>query len=323
MKRRTVLKALAASAITPGALFANNPAAKFGWRYDPVGIDNFIRNNRYPFLSQINENIKGTGKGKKAFLHKALEKAMGKQFVPHNQGIGDCVGQAAALGVDILSAVEIVIKNQPERWVAKAATEPIYGGSRVEVGNYTSGEGSTGHWAAQWLSQYGVLLRQEYPGWDFSVYDPALASQFGTQGCPDELEPIAKLHPIKKAALCTTYEDLCDSIYNGYPVMVCSGVGFGRSNWTRDSEGFLTRKRDPWWHAMLFAGYDDSYRRPGALCFNSWGDWVVGPTRGPQPRGTFWIDAETVDAMLKQSDSFAFSDFAGFPSRIIPPYIFY
>lgn len=448
MNRRTALKILAAASLTPKPLFASGTKAQFGWRYDPVSIDRFIRDNRYPFLSQINKDIKGTGKGKKAFLHKALEQVMGKQFVPHDQKLGDCfyagtpvtmadgsqkpiekittgeavishtgkarkvtrtirkpyegklitvhtptskvtctpdhlfytggwkaakdlklsdtlysketptkvtklrevtpfkttvycleveedhsfsanlisvhncVSHAAGLGVDILSAVEIVVKNQPERWVAKTATEPIYGGSRVEIGNYTSGEGSTGHWAAQWLAQYGVLLRQKYLGWDFSVYNPSVASQFGMKGCPDELEPIAKLHPVEKVAICTNYEDLCDCIYNGYPVMVCSGVGFGQSNWTRDSEGFLTR-RGQWWHAMLFAGYDDEYRRPGALCFNSWGDWVKGPTRGPQPRGTFWIDAATVDSMLKQSDSFAFSDFVGFPSRVIPPYILY
>lgn len=322
MKRRTALKALAASALSPGALFAND-IAKFGWRYDPVSIDNFIRNNRYPFLSQINENIKGTGKGKKAFLYKALEKATGKQFVPHDQQLSDCTAHAAGLGVDILMAVEIIIKNQPERWITNTATEPIYGGARIQIGNYTEGAGSTGAWAAQWLSQYGVLLRQKYLEWDFSKYDPSIARKFEYSGCPEELEPLAKLHPVNKAAICTSYEDLCDCLHNGYPVMVCSNVGFGEKYETRDSEGFLTRKRDPWWHAMLFGGYDDEYRRPGALCFNSWGDCLKGPTRHNQPRGTFWIDAETVDAMLKQSDSFAFSDFVGFPSRIIPPYIFY
>jgi hypothetical protein len=75
---------------------------------------------------------------------------------------------------------------------------------------------------------------------------------------------------------------------------------------------------------MLFGGYDDEYRRPGALCFNSWGpNWVKGPTRGPQPPGTFWIDATTVTSMLKQADSFAFSAYQGFPKVDIPPYIFY
>jgi hypothetical protein len=104
--------------------------------------------------------------------------------------------------------------------------------------------------------------------------------------------------------------------------MVCSNVGFGDPRCRRDREGFLTRKRAPWYHAMLFAGYDDMYKRPGALCFNSWGyNWVYGPTRGPQPGGTFWVDATTVTAMLRQGDSFAFSAYVGFPRVNIPPYI--
>ncbi len=75
---------------------------------------------------------------------------------------------------------------------------------------------------------------------------------------------------------------------------------------------------------MLFAGYDDEYKRPGALCFNSWGtSWIKGQTRGPQPEGTFWIDAGTVDAMLRQGDSFAYSAYVGFPRVNIPPYVLY
>jgi hypothetical protein len=185
------------------------------------------------------------------------------------------------------------------------------------------GGGSTGHWMAEWLGQYGVLLRKRYLlRHDFSVYDPAKAVRMGRKGCPDALEPIAKLHPVKKTAICTSYEDLCDCIYNGSPVMVCSNVGFGNGRCVRDSQGFLSRRRSPWYHAMLFAGYDDEYERKGALAFNSWGsDWISGPTRGSQPPGSFWIDRSTTTAMLRQNDSFAFSAFVGFPRLHIPPYV--
>ena len=253
-----------------------------------------------------------------------MERVTGSPFKPHNQQIGDCVSHAAALAIDLLDAVQIVTKHRPYKWVATAATEPLYGGSRVEIGGYTGqGDGSTGHWAAEWLWKYGVLLRKKYPGgWDFSEYDPQLASELGEKGCPDELEPIAKLHPVKKVAICKSYSELRDLIYNGYPVMVCSDVGFGRPRCKRDREGFLRRGILAWPHAMVFGGYDDTYKRPGALCFNSWGEeWIYGPTRGPQPAGTFWVDANTVDSMLRQGDSFAYSAFVGFPRFIIPPYI--
>jgi len=322
MDRRNALKTIATAA---GSIFVPTfikaevirPDTRFGWHSDPASLRDFIRRYRYPFVSQLNADIKGTGKGKKAFLHLAYERVSGKKFVPHFQGAPDCVSQAAGLGVDFLASVQIAIKRQAQRWVAKTATEPIYGGSRVEIGGYSGGGGgSTGHWAAEWLSKYGNILRQEYPtGHDFRVYSASKAEEFGRKGCPDSLEPIAKLHPVKKVAICRSYADLCDLVYNGMPVMVCSNVGFGSPTCTRDSEGFLTRKRRPWYHAMLFGGYDDSYRRKGALCFNSWGErWVNGPTRGPQPAGTFWIDA---------ANSFGFSAYVGFPRVVIPPFILY
>ena len=333
MNRRNALKAIAATAA--GGIFVPTfiragiikPESRFGWHEDPDSLRDFIRRHRYPFVSQLNGAIKGTGKGKKAFLHLAYERVSGQKYVPHHQGGPDCVSQAAALGVDFLASVQIAIKRAPQRWVAKAATEPIYGGSRVEIGGGNlSGGGSTGHWAAEWLSSYGSLLRQEYPtGHDFRRYDASKAAKYGEQGCPDSLEPIAKLHPVKKVAICRSYADLCDLVYNGMPVMVCSNVGFGSSgSRTRDSEGFLTRKRRAWYHAMLFGGYDDAYRRKGALCFNSWGErWIDGPVRGPQPTSTFWVDANTVDSMLRQGDSFAFSAYVGIPRVVIPPFILY
>lgn len=328
MDRRDALKGMAAAAggiLLPGAAL---PAPMyFGWNYQPASLARYVATNYRPYVKQLNAEIKGTGRGKKAFLHLAFEQVTGGKYVPHAQEGPDCVGHAAALGVDFLSAVQIAMKNMPEKWIAKAATEPIYGGSRVEIGGSgLGGGGSTGHWAAQWLQSYGVLHRKKYlADYDFTSYDVKKAIQYGREGCPDALEPIAKQHPVKKAAICTTYNDLCDCIHNGHPVLVCSNVGFGNNRYTlrRDSEGFLRRHRKPWWHAMVFGGYDDEYRRPGALCFNSWDeDWVAGPIRGPQPSSAFWVDASTVDQMLGQGDSFVFSFFQGLPRVEIPEFIF-
>jgi len=272
MKRRDALKAILGVFTTPYILQASQRRLQlFGWRRDAHSLQSFIKRHQYPFISQQDADIRGTGKGKKAYLHLALERATGRAFVPHNQGAPDCVSHASALAVDLLNAVQIITRREPYRWVAPTATEPIYGGSRVEIGHYTDGDGSTGHWAAEWLASYGVLLRKRYPGYDFSEYSADLALKLGQEGCPDSLEPVAKLHPVKKTAICTSYEQLCDCIYNGYPVMVCSDVGFGNGHCRRDREGFLRRRAWPWPHAMVFGAYDDEYKRPGALCFNSWG----------------------------------------------------
>lgn len=317
MLRREMLKLLA-------ALPFYRPQARrlYGWRKDTRSLQRFIESHEYPFLSQQDEEIRGTGAGKVTLLYKALERLTGP-FKPHFQGTGDCVSHAYALGIDVLSAVQIVLKNKPEKWKYFAATEPIYGGSRIEVGEYHSPYGgSTGHWAAEWITQWGVLYRKPYKDWDFTYYSSQVADQLGQEGCPDLLEPLARLHPVKTAAICRTYEEARDSIHNGMPVVVCSDAGFGEGTCHRDKDGFLRRKRLPWPHAMLFAGMDDKFHRPGLLCFNSWGEnWIDGPTRHNQPPGTFWVDSKTVDAMLEEGDSFSLSGLVGFPRTIIPPYV--
>jgi hypothetical protein len=296
---------------------------RFGWYSDPKSLEDFIRRHEHPFISQQDREIKGTGEGKVVSLHLALERVTGRKLVPLDQGPADCVSMAYGRGVDVLTAVQIVIQRQAQRWAGWCATEPIYGGSRVEIGGTSSGKGSTGHWGAEWLVRYGVLLRQKYPGgFDFTIYDAQKGVEYGRTGCPDALEPITKLHPVKKVAICRSFAELRDCLANGSPVIVCSNIGFGDGQCKRDKDGFLTRKRRPWRHSMLFAAYDDAFKRPGALCFNSWGsDWIVGPTRGDQADGTFWIDADTVDVMLRQGDSFAISAYVGYPRLSIPPYI--
>ena len=331
MDRRDLLKGFVASAsglLLPGTSQASTTRhnQRFGWTPNQRSLEDFIRRHKNPFVTQINQAIRGTGEGKVCYLHKALERVSGRKYVPHDQGAPDCVSQGYALGIDFLSAVQIAIERKPEMWKGKVATEPIYGGSRIEIGGYYGrGGGSTGHWGAEWISRFGTLLRQKYPGgYDFTHYDAEKAKEYGYEGCPDSLEPVTKLHPVKKVAICRSYSDLRDCIANGSPVVVCSNVGFGSGTCRRDSEGFLTRKRAPWYHCMLFGGFDDKHRRPGALCFNSWGEkWIYGPTRGEQPNSTFWVDADTVDTMLRQGDSFALSAYVGYPKLNIPPYILF
>ena len=67
---------------------------------------------------------------------------------------------------------------------------------------------------------------------------------------------------------------------------------------------------------MAFVGMDDEFKRPGLLCVNSWPvNWISGPKRHEQPDGSFWVDAEVADSMLRQNDSFALSGFEGYPSQ--------
>lgn len=337
MKRRDALKLIAgtvglgfaAPAYIDGApssiyAYSQDKPVQSGWIDSQKARERFVAKHRYPFLSQLNQEIRGTGKGKKVFLWKLYEKLLGHPLQTHNQTIGDCISHGFGLGIDVLTAVRILMFNKQERWIAKAATEIIYAGSRVEVGGgKVVGDGSTGAWAAEFIRKWGVLLRQPYLNgrYDFTIYSGAKARELGKRnvGVPDELEPICKLHPVKTCSLVRSWEECRDAVANGYPVVMCSNIGFRKR---RDANGFLRRSRRPWYHAMAIIGIDDEFRRPGALIQNSWGEnWVSGPTRHGQPVGSFWCDAKIIDAAMRQGDSIAISGYAGYPRLDVPDYI--
>jgi hypothetical protein len=260
--------------------------------------------------------IKDTGKGKVVLLYKFLEDQFKGVFPIHAQTIGDCVSHGWGLGIDILSATQIKA-GASEEFPGIMATEIIYAGSRVEIGKGACGhqDGSVGAWAAKFVVEYGTLVRGAYGKLDLSQYDGQTAKQLGAPnaGVPDPLEPQVKEHPVKTTSLIRNYPEARDAIANGYPVPVCSTVGFDGAK--RDEKGFA-RRNGKWPHCMLFAGVDDADGRPGLLCINSWGrTWIQGPKRHEQPDGSFWTDADTVDQMLREGDSFAMSGYLGYPAQ--------
>lgn len=332
MDRRNFLAALGGmvviGATAPGdairtALRRNKPIYG-GWIPGPEAVRQWVIKQRQPYFTQSARHLHGSGVGKRVLLWKFLEAATGTTLVPHDQGIGDCVGQGWGLGVDILTGVQIKYHFKPQKFVAKAATEVIYVGSRVEVGDgKIRGDGSHGVWAAEWCRDYGILLRQPYLNgkYDFTNYDAKKARRWGHicnrcttwgGGVPDELETIAKLHPVKTTTLVRTWPQARDAVANGYPVVICSSIGY---NDERDRDGFASQ-RGKWYHCVLLAGIDTVFRREGGLIINSWGtDWINGPTRLGQPKGSFWAEAEDIDKMLRQGDSFALSNYRGYPRR--------
>jgi len=63
---------------------------KCGWQSSPEARRAFVDKYEDAFISQLNQDIKGSGKGKKAFLWKNLERVLGKPYAPMTQTIGDC-----------------------------------------------------------------------------------------------------------------------------------------------------------------------------------------------------------------------------------------
>lgn len=295
-----------------------------GWLRDPDAIEENADPDRTLQFDATPAGRAVMGGDADVMLWRAVRKAgnLPADRYPNvdQQNVGCCVGCGWKHGVDVLMAVQIA--NGMRHEFKPVSVEVIYGGSRVEVGGgRVRGDGSVGAWAAKWCADYGVVPMGKYPAADLTTFSPARARQFGKSGVPDALEPLARQHPVKGTALVKTWADVKRAVGQMYPVVVCSDVGFDNRDGTvgtRDADGFI-KPRGVWNHCMVIVGVRGG-ARPGGFILNSWGD---AAHRGPvwpadAPKAGFWADADTIDRMVRQGDSFALSDLQGFPARDLP-----
>jgi hypothetical protein len=295
-----------------------------GWANDPQAVKESLARFPVTVFGDTPAGKVALGPDPDAFLWRQVRRAAGRgetdPWYPNvnQRDVGCCVGCGWKHGTDVTAAVQIVTGGRREEF-KPVSVEVIYGGSRVEVGGgRLRGDGSVGAWAREWVRKYGVVPMQAYPSADLSTFDPARARQFGAQGVPDDIEAKAIEHPVKGTALVSSWADVQRAVSQGYPVAVCSNVGFANRDGTpgtRDADGFCAA-RGTWAHCMLICGVRGG-AKPGAFILNSWGDTAH---RGPQwpadaPAAGFWADPGSIDRMMKQGDSFALADLQGFPAR--------
>lgn len=232
-----------------------------------------------------------------------------------NQGsVGSCVsfGTNNAIARTLVCQIVMMRANEELKDIAEEVT---YAGSRVEIGGgKIRGDGSVGAWAAQFVKNYGVVSREKHGKYDLSNYDQARCRQWGQSGVPDDLEPIAREHPVKEITLVKSLDELKKAISQGYGVAVCSNQGFSM---TRDSRG-VAKVQGSWAHCMCIDGYHTD--TDGRVYFHIENSWGPDAHRGPVGWGNpstagFWAEAAVVQRMLNAGDTWAFSGVRGFPAR--------
>lgn len=257
------------------------------------------------------------------FLWLAAVRATGAVLPAKNQNpVGSCVAFGNTAAHNYLQCMQVV-HHRAEQY-HELCEESLYGLMRHQVGHdRIRGDGGVGIWAAQAAKDYGVLARSDHVGgkYDLSRYDPNRCRAWGRSGPPAELLDLIREHPVKDFAQCQSAEDCRAALRSGYPIAVCSDVGFAgpRGGATqRDKDGFAPA-RGSWAHCMAILGYRGAPRR-GFLIQQSWGPKAAtGPTypaagdAGAPPDGTWWADWSVVDRMARQNGTFAFSDLVGFP----------
>ena len=286
-----------------------------GCLWEPHIFDELLESSKYAYFADGAKRIKNSGKGKLSTPYKSVLK-FDKNPYNERQTTGDCVSHATRNAVDVSRAVEIDVHRDREAWIARGATEAIYGARGH------SGQGMSCSRAATFVSQSGgVLVRKDYKGVaDFSKYNGNLGAGWGSRGLPDKVIDLANDHQIKTVSLIRTVDEARDALANGYGLSVCSSYGFSNK---RDNKGFA-KVSGSWAHAMAWIACDDSGNEPAFLVQNSWGKWNDGghPGWGKIPDGSFLIHADVAAGMLSQNGAYAFSQFDGFPVQKLPSYGF-
>jgi hypothetical protein len=302
--------------LSPEELYNNYRKGFSGCLWEQHVYDHLIEVSKYPlFGDAIGSRFKNSGKGKLSTPYKSVLK-FDKKAYEERQTTGDCVSHGTRNACDVSRAVEIDILGEREAWIARGATEAIYGARGH------GGQGMSCARAAEFVSKNGgILLRKNYKNIaDFTKYNGNLGAGWGARGLPDPVIDAANDHQIKTVSLIRSIEEARDALANGYGLAVCSNYGFSNK---RDKKG-IANVSGNWAHAMAWIACDDTGNEPLFLVQNSWGKWNDGghPDWGSIPDGSFLIRAEVAAGMLAANGSYAFSNFDGFPLQKLPSYGF-
>ena len=290
----------------------------FGYQPDRKGTEAFLATLARPTLAQAGPDL-ALDENRDVFLGSALL-SVSPDWKRGSQKIGSCVGWGWSLSCDILAACDILLRNEPEAYGGRVLEASVYGFSRVEVRgqkNY-GGDGSYGGAAAKAVTKYGTLhYGQTYNGQQFNDNSGTREKEWGRDGVPDSLEKFAAEHKVESVALVTSFEDAAKSLQNGYPVALCSGMGFSMT--LRD--GYMT-PMGSWAHCQMAAGVRWN-PEPAILVVNSWGDCYQGTVDKNLPaqfqRSAGWVKAKDFTRMIGPGeDSFALAGYSGFKPRTLP-----
>ena len=290
----------------------------FGWDDRPDYVKRVVSTFAKPYFGDAGKELIQGGDDKDAFLWLAYEKVTGSPWQPHDQdGTGCCVGEGNSGAVEIGSAVEIALGDVQQEYKHISAAA-LYALAR-EVGDMLgSGDGAVGADAAKALMTRGAISCEEANdsnGRDSTAKAHAsLAKKWGRVGLPKELKTLAAEHKVKTASQVRTPEEVRAALTNGYPVTICSSVGFeGGGGFKRDADGFC-KMGGSWPHCMFVGGYRKDKR--AFLVFQSWGpNMPPGPKSLGQPDGTFWITWDAMQRIVKSGECYALSSFEGYRSR--------
>jgi len=244
-----------------------------------------------------------------------LERKILGQLIPTGrQEVGDCVSWGMKQAGERRQVIEIAL-GQEERWRPWFAPW-IYATSRNQVGGGMSGDGSTGAWAAEAVSKYGVLFADdpEVPPYSGEVARSWGASRNVRSPVYAKYFDYAKDNPCAMVVVRSVEEAV--KMVRDYrrPLTIASMRGFRME--PRTYKGYhVFVPSGTWPHQMCLIEYNDEL--PALYRLNSWGPDAHGkPLRNETPGGA-WNLLDDLERELASRDVevFALVEFQGEPGE--------
>lgn len=241
-----------------------------GWKYDPKAIEDFMKTLPIPYFHELT-HLKDSGVNVDVFDWEDETVAFGNPLPPWDQSsIGSCVSHGGGRTAQGVLVSQIVAKQSV--WPGfQVAREPIYGGSRCEIGGQYGDyqDGSTGSWCSDWLTKYGLVLYTKYAKVDLTDgYSVSRCKEWGAKGAKP-VEEDAKKHPIKGSTCVTTPESARDAIANKFFINIC---GSASRTMQREANGFCPKVGENWGHSQNLCGVGIAKGNiPFVAYRNSWG----------------------------------------------------
>lgn len=253
----------------------------------------------------------------------------GKDLKRFRQITGSCVGNGFGQVLWLLQAVEIVRNGDEEEcklpfWLLGYGRSRFYGGLRGR------GDGSFGSAMATAAMKDGSFdayvegvpqpIFNDTGNYNDGVTWGERAEMDWSDGAriDNKWLTMSRKHLIKSAALCRNVDDVREAIINGYPVTIASSWGGAMRPKVqgRTDPVLLNTRSDTWQHQMCVQGW---WEHPefGELYYivNSWGTKTHGTCPSGAPEGGFWVRKKDMEYIVKQQETFAFSQFDGFPAQ--------
>lgn len=346
--------------MTPAEIVSAYNSGLAGAIYDPAGRAQMLAGVSNPNGESVAyaSGFAGSGDGKLVLLYLYAWRKWPRVWPSPAQTTGSCVSKAGKNIAVVLIGVEAAL-GQPDEVTGKiedfpeisaeaeaqgvVASEPIYGARGH------SGQGASCGTLQRWMmTEGGILLRKNYPelSLDLTVANDSIGARWGGGGTPDKVAAVGKEHQFRTATDAENWEIGSDFVANGYPLWVCSSLGWSSS---RDEFGY-SRQQGSWSHSWIVDGFDrrastiQKYGFPLFHYTHDWGRWnsggrdvrdsaslvpaaekaewiskgLVNPATGNIliPEGSFWGDAR----LLNRCDLTAMASVNGWPRRKLPDF---